>query len=132
MTAIADRRLFLFACVLAAAFASPDAQAGGDMMGPDELQDQGPTYFGFVKDGRGAPIRDAKVTLVIKNGLTLITRTDDLGLYKVGNLSKQLKPDDVSVSCSKEGYRQTRVLRRTSAKVEPGAPVETECRMERG
>ena len=96
------------------------------------IQDEGPSFFGFVKDARGAPIPDAKVTANVKGGVSFITHTTSVGMYKISNFSKQVNPQDVTISCAKEGYRQTRVLRRTAPKAEPGKPVETECRMERG
>jgi len=121
-------------CLLAFfALGAPGAWAGGDFGGPDEqVEDQGPSYFGFVRDARGAPISDAKVTASVKNGVSLITRTTAAGLYKIAGLSKQIKPDDVTISCAKEGYRQARVLKRPSPKADPSKPIEIECRMERG
>jgi hypothetical protein len=119
---------FLGCLALATAMALPDAWAGGDMGGPDDHhEDEGPTFFGFVKDARGAPIPDAKVTANVKNGVSFITHTTSVGMYKIGSFSKQVNPADVTISCAKEGYRQTRVLRRPSPKA-----IETECRMERG
>lgn len=120
-------------CFLAfLALGTPGAWAGGEFGGPDENpEDQGPSYFGFVRDARGAPIPDAKVTANFKNGLSIITRTTATGMYKIGNLSKQVSSSEVTISCAKDGYRQTRVFRRTAAKADPSKPIETECRMER-
>jgi hypothetical protein len=130
MPAIRNGRFF--ACLaLALLAAGPDARAAGDL-GLDDHHDEGPSYFGFVKDARGAPIADAKVTASFKNGLAIITRTTALGSYTIGSMSKDINLNEVTISCAKEGYRQTRVLRRTARKVEPGKPIETECRMERG
>ncbi len=110
----------------------PDSRAGGDMADFDDHHDDGPSFFGFVKDARGAPVADAKVTASVKNGLTLVTRTNATGLYRITSFSKAVTPDLVTISCSKEGYRQARVLRRGPAKADPAKPVETECRLERG
>ena len=120
--------------LLAASLAlSGDALAGGDMLGDlDDHHDEGPSYFGFVKDARGVPVADAKVTANVKNGVSFITRTTAAGLYKFAGFSKQIKPDDVTISCAKEGYKQTRVLRRPTPKSEPVKAIETECRLERG
>lgn len=101
-------------------------------MGLDDHQDEGPSFFGFVRDARGAPIADAKVTANFKNGLSVITRTTATGMYKIGSLSKEASSNEVTISCAKDGYRQTRVFRRTAAKADPSKPIETECRMERG
>ena len=103
------------------------------MLGDDDHHDdEGPSYFGFVKDGRGAPVPDAKVTASVKNGVAYITRTTAAGLYKFAGFSKQINPNDVSISCAKDGYKQTRVLRRPAPKAETVKAIETECRLERG
>jgi len=128
----------LLACLaLALTGAGSLAWAGGELGMPDDNHDdEGPSYFGFVKDARGNPVPDAKVSASVKNGVTLVTHTTALGLYKIGGLSKDVNPNDVTISCAKEGYRQTRVLRRTAPG--PGKspdkpkPIETECRLERG
>ena len=118
---------------LLASLAFPHAAlAGGEMLGDlDDHHDEGPSYFGFVKDARGAPVADAKVTANVKNGVAFITRTTPAGLYKFAGFSKQISPNDVVISCAKDGYKQTRVVRRPVPKGEIKA-VETECRLERG
>ncbi len=113
------------------ALGAPVAWGGGELAGDDEHpEDQGPSYFGFARDARGTPIGDVKVTANVKNGISFITRTTAAGLYKFGGFSKQIDPKDVSISCSKDGYRQIRVVRRPQPKGEVKA-IETECRMER-
>jgi len=110
----------------------PEGWAGGDNFGPDDHgPDEGPAYFGFVKDARGTPIRDAKVSASYKNSLTLVTRTNAIGAYRVRGFKKEIPPDDVVISCSKEGYKQLRVVRRPLVKGRPVKSVETECRLER-
>ena len=117
--------LLLLACL------APGARAGGMMGGADELdENEGQPYFGFVKEVGGAPIKGAKVTVSVKNGATLVTQTDILGIYKIRNLDKSVKPESVTVSCSKDGYRQARVLRRPMP-AGTLAAVETECWMQR-
>ena len=109
------------------------ALAGGEMLGDDDdHHDEGPSYFGFVKDARGAPVADAQVTANVKNGVSYITRTTSAGLYKFAGFSKQINPNDVTISCAKDGYKQARVLRRPAPKSEPVKAIETECRLERG
>jgi hypothetical protein len=124
---------FLASAVIALAASSPAAFAGGEMLGDlDDHHDEGPSYFGFVKDARGTPVADAKVTANVNNGVALITRTTAAGLYKFAGFSKQIRPEDVTISCAKDGYRQTRVIRRPTPKSEPAKAIETECRLERG
>jgi len=119
---------------LAAALAitSMPAMAGGEMGMHDEDPDEGMVFFGFVKDARGAPIPNAKVTATMKSGNTFIVQTTATGLYRLPTFNKNINPAEVVIACAKEGYKQTRVIRRPIAKGNPPKPVETECRMERG
>jgi hypothetical protein len=117
---------------VALAFACVQAMAGGEMGGPDEHPDEGLVFFGFVKDARGAPIASAKVTATMKSGNTFIVQTTKTGLYRLPTFSKDINPAEVVIACAKEGYKQTRVIRRPVVKANPPKPVETECRMERG
>jgi hypothetical protein len=102
--------------------------AGGDDY--DAMADKegkGPAYFGFVRDMRGAVVSDARVLLQPKAGEPVVLKSNSLGLYR-SHLSKDIRPDDVQVSCEKDGYKQTRVIRRST----PGAAnVETNCTMQR-
>ena len=44
---------------------------------------------------------------------------------------KEVDPKDVEVSCDKPGYKQLRVVRRSSPSTDPKIPVETECTLQR-
>ena len=116
-----------------AAFVSLGAWAGGGSFGEpdDHSPDEGPSYFGFVKDERGVPVRDAKVTVSYKKSLSLVTRSNVVGAYRVRGFKKEISPDDVTVSCEKEGYKLVRVMRRPPLKGKPVRSVETECRLQR-
>jgi len=123
---------FLACFALAAAWAPSGARAGGEGFGPDDhAPDEGPAYFGFVKDERGMPVRDAKVSASYKTSLTLVTRTNATGAYKVRGFKKEISPSEIVITCGKEGYRQLRVLRRPPPKGKPVQSVETECRLQR-
>jgi hypothetical protein len=126
------RTFCLLACLALAAAAS-SARAGSDAAdGHDEPgADEGPAYFGFVKDAKGVPVRDAKVTASYKTSLTLVTRTSTTGAYKVRGFKKEIRPEDITISCSKEGYKQIRVFRYPAPKGKPVKSVETECRLQR-
>jgi hypothetical protein len=121
--------VFVMTCALSIA-----AWAGGAGFGDDDdnSEEEGPSYFGFVKDTNGATMPDAKVTVGIKDRGGVVTRTDALGAYKVPGFGKDVDPKDVDVSCDKQGYKQLRTLRRLPP---PGGstkiPVETECTMQR-
>jgi hypothetical protein len=98
----------------------------------DKRGDEGPHFFGFVRDEGGKPIPDAKVTAAIKGGTTYIMRTPKTGLYKFGGLSKTVNPNEVTISCAKEGYKQVRTFRRPAPKGQAAKAVETDCRMQKG
>lgn len=104
--------------------------AGGSSFDDDQDDaDEGPAFFGFVRDTSGNSVTDAKVTVGIKNRGGVVTRTDALGTYRVPGFGKDVDTKDVDVSCEKEGYKQVKTFRRPSA---PDAPiVETECTLQR-
>jgi hypothetical protein len=105
--------------------------AGGSDGGPDEHQDDGPSYFGFVKDAGGKPISDAKVTAEIKGRGTVVTRSDKTGTYKLPGFGKEVPPSNVIIGCSKEGYKQVRTFKRPQAAKAPIVAIQIECTMER-
>jgi hypothetical protein len=104
---------------------------GGSSDEPDVHEDNGPSYFGFVKETGGKAIPDAKVTADIKGRGTVITRTNAAGSYKLPGFGKEITPDKVAISCAKDGYKQTRVLRRPQPAKKIVTAVETECTMQR-
>lgn len=122
--------VFIAALVPGTTFAGADAADGHD----DEVganAEEGPAYFGFVKDSSGVPVRDAKVSAGYRDKLTLVTRTNASGAYKLPGFKKDINPNEVTISCSKEGYRQVRVFRYPPPKGRPVKAVETECRLQK-
>jgi hypothetical protein len=91
----------------------------------DTTQDEGPSYFGFVREVDGPGIADAKVTAELKDRGALVTRTDILGVYKIPGFGKEVDPKDVTISCAKDGYAEASVDRRPET--DPTAPIEIEC-----
>jgi hypothetical protein len=120
------RLLACLALLVTAAHAGPDADDQDDH-GPDE----GPVFFGFVKDAGGVPVRDARVSASYRKSLTLMTRSNAAGAYKLRGFKKDVVPDEVVISCAKEGYRQVRVFRYPPPRNRPIKSVETECRLQR-
>lgn len=116
--------------LLCASILGSAAWAGGDDYdAASDVKGQGPAYFGFVRDTRGAAVADAQVLLQPKSGKPVALKSNALGLYR-GHVSKAVMPDDVSVSCSKPGYKLAKVYRRTP----PGntaSLIETECTLQR-
>jgi hypothetical protein len=120
---------FRSAVVLAIALAAPIvAHAGGVDMTDEDLNGgaDGPSFFGFVRLVGGAGIDDAKVTAELKGG-ALVTATDLLGLYKIPGFGKDVNPDDVQISCSKDGYKQANVMRHPHAAGDMKDPIEVDC-----
>ena len=109
------------------------AWAGGTGFGDDEdtSADDGPSYFGFVREVNGPGVADAKVTAELKDRGALVTRTDILGVYKIPGFGKDVNPDDVTISCTKEGYKQASVFRRPRAEGDTKDPIEIECYLQK-
>jgi uncharacterized GH25 family protein len=101
-------------------------------MGEANHKDEGTSFFGFVKNADGKPIADAKVSAEIKNGIKYVTHTSKNGMYKFNSFNNKVAPDDVTISCAKDGLRQMRVIRKTPARGNAVKAVETECRMQPG
>jgi hypothetical protein len=120
---------FAAALLPAVALAGADAADGHDEAPPN--QEEGPFYFGFVKDTGGVPVRDAKVSANYRDKLTLVTRTGATGAYKLPGFKKDINPGEVMISCSKEGYRQIRVFRHPPPRSGVVKSVETECRLQK-
>jgi hypothetical protein len=112
---------------------SVSAWAGGAGFGDDDddTAEAGQSYFGFVRDAGGATVPDAKVIVSLKGRFSIVTRTDALGTYKVPGFGSETNPKDIEVSCDKPGYKQLRVVRRSSASTDPKIPIETECTLQR-
>ena len=115
--------------VFALSVAGAPARAGGSF-DDDEHPEDGLSYFGFVRDTRGLGVGAAKVTAEIKGGSEVITQTDVVGVYRLPMISKNINPDDITISCAKDGYKQLRILQRT----DPGPNVkafEVECTLQK-
>ena len=107
------------------------AWPGGSSEDEPHDHDDGPRYFGFVKDANGRIVPDAKVTAEIKGRGTVITRSDKVGTYRLPGFGKDIDPKNVIVSCSKDGYKQVRTFRRPPSGKDPATAIETECTMQR-
>ena len=108
------------------------AWAGGASLDEDEEDDSnaGVSFFGFARNlDAGGGIADAKVSAEIKNrNASLVTRTDDQGHFKFSGFSKEIDPKDVEITCSKDGLKLARTLRRGS---KDAASIEVDCLMTR-
>ena len=115
------------ALILVLALAGP-AWPGGSGDEDEQQHQDAPSYFGFVKDTSGKIIADAKVKAEIKDRAALVARTNSVGMYKIPGLVSDIGPNDVTISCSKDGYRQVRIFRRSPQNAKP--PIQVECTMQ--
>jgi len=118
-------RIVFVAAFMAASPAVVRAGGVGFSDEDSEAEDEGPSYFGFVREVDGPGVADAKVTAELKDRGALVTRTDLLGVYKIPGFGKDINPDDVAIACAKDGYAQASVDRRPAT--DPTAPIEIEC-----
>ena len=74
----------------------------------------------------------AKVTANIKGFGALVTRSNATGAYRVPvpGLGQKVSATGVSVSCEKDGYKQSRVLTRTPPNKKPLVALEVDCRLQ--
>ena len=111
----------------------PDAFAGGGSFDDmDEHDDEsGPPFIGDVKDRNGKPIADAKVSIsVAAYNSTVFIRTDDQGHFTVKGFDKEIKPDDIDISCSMDGYKPYAISRQPTGP-DPRSPIEVICLLEK-
>jgi hypothetical protein len=105
--------------------------SGGELGAERDHHQEGLSIFGFVRDTSGRAVRDAKVTANIKGLGSVITQSDATGVYRFPGFGKGVKQDQVSVSCTKDGYKQTRTLMRTPSAKAQVVAIEIECSMQR-
>ena len=98
---------------------------GGDEDSSNDVATEGPSYYGFVWDTRGATVPGATVALRGKSGKPAEQQTNLMGMYRT-HISKDVKPVDVVMACTKTGYRQSKVVRRTLPDAS-AARVQIDC-----
>jgi hypothetical protein len=113
------------AALLCMALAGPAWAGGGESFGPDEQEEAGHPYFGWVKDRDGNAIPDAKLVVEVKAG-TVILRTNDEGHFHVTGFGASVSPDDVKFSCSKDGYKEFASTKQVTS-AGPTASIEVDC-----
>jgi len=68
---------------------------------------------------------------MVKDGNSIVTSTDILGLYKIPGVGKGINADDVTISCAKSGYTEANVVRRARADADSKDPIEIECYLQK-
>jgi hypothetical protein len=125
-------RICLVGALTAMAFAMPRlARAGGGQLDVYMDTNNGPAFFGFVREVDGPGVEGAKVSATVKDGNAVVTSTDILGLYKIPGVGKGINADDVTISCAKGGYTQANVVRRARADADSKDPIEIECYLQK-
>ena len=126
-------RICLVAALTATmAFAAPKlVRAGGGELDVYMDTNNGPAFFGFVREVDGPGVAGAKVSVTLKDGNSIVTSTDILGFYKIPGIGEGINADAVTISCDKSGYSETNVVRRTRADADSKDPIEIECYLQK-
>jgi hypothetical protein len=114
--------------------AATAARAGGQITFGDTTNtsaNDGPPFFGFVRDAGGAAVGDARVTATVKSGGALVTTSNSIGVYKISGFAKSISPDDIVISCAKDGYKPVNVVRRPNPPGDMTDPVEVDCYLQK-
>ena len=127
------RRWLIAVLVMTLALATPNlVRAGGpDLNDEDANVDDGPRFFGFVRDADGLGVAGAQVSAKLKTGNSVVTNSGILGIYKIPGVGKNIDPDDVTISCAKSGYKEANVVRRPRRASDSKDPVEVECYLQK-
>lgn len=128
-----ERAGFAAVQALAFTFAVPlVAWAGGaGFTFEDTNPGGGPAFFGFIRQVGGAGIANATVTATVKNRGAMVTHTDILGLYKFPGLGKDVNAADVTISCAKDGFKQTSAVPQPHGDADNTRPYEVECYLQK-
>ena len=125
-------RIVAVAMIGLAVLVPAGAWAGGELT--DEDQDdpsdttKGP--YGFVKDTRGGVLPEAVVTVDIKYRGQLVTQTNVLGAYKIPTFGIEIKPEEVTITCKKDGYKFVGVQQRVTMG-DPAGGFEIDCTLQK-
>lgn len=117
------------ACALTLA-SRASAGANGFGADDDDAKNNGPPFFGFVKDCDGSAIDDAKIVVTIKTlNASMVLHTNSQGHCFVPGFDKSIDPANVDIACAKDGYREVAHARKSA--LDAAAPVEVDCMLAR-
>jgi hypothetical protein len=118
----------ILVCFAVTMFSSWKSVAGEAVSERDEL-DNGPSYFGEAKEaGSLRPVQNAQIKAEFGER-RLATYTNDEGSFKIPSFGKDTVVDNVTIACSKDGYRTLDISRRRLSSA-ADAPVMIECLLE--
>lgn len=103
---------------------------GGEDDATGDFATQGPSYYGFVFDHRGATVPGAQVTLRGKSGKAAEQKTNLMGMYRT-HISKDVKASEVVMTCAKDGFKQVRIVRRNVPDATTSR-VQIDCVLQKG
>ena len=111
---------------------SLSAAAGEADFEPDDIHEHGTPYFGEAKDIKGmTPLEGVRFKAQLKGTMRFfIISTDDEGRFRRSGMGTDVDPENVEVTCEKNGFRTVDVMRRRMSGAK-NAPVEVECLLER-
>ncbi len=123
------RLLYALAICLPASLATA---GGSDLDGNVEDLELGAYFFGEAKDVKGLkPLEGVRITALKKGTkMPVMASTDEDGRFKIPGFGKEVNSDDITVACSKTGWKLLDLSRRKMAN-DGDAPVEIECLMEK-
>ena len=120
------------AMAVAVACCAAVASAGDADFEGDDDHDDGPPFFGEVKDVAGLkPMDGVRVRAEVKDAsFPIIVSSDAEGRFKFRGFGKDTPVDDVKITCGQDGYGVVDITRRKPSGA-ANAPVEIECLLER-
>jgi hypothetical protein len=118
--------LVLMACAIAG---SPRGAQAGESFGERDEADVGPYFFGDAREvGSLKFLQNVRVTAEL-GGRRMLINTNGEGHFKLPSFGKDTVADDVTITCTKTGYRTVDISRRRMAN-DGDAPVSVECLLE--
>jgi hypothetical protein len=113
----------------AVAMLSPSMSCAGEAVSERDELDNGPSFFGEAKEvGSLRSMQNVQVRAAFGEQ-RMSTYTNDEGSFKIPSFGKETVVDNVTITCSKDGYR-TRDISRRRLSSAADAPVVIECLME--
>jgi hypothetical protein len=101
----------------------------GEALGERDEADVGPYFFGDAHEvGTYKTMQNVRVTVEYKGRRMLINTNSD-GHFKLPSFGADTVADDVTVSCTKTGFRTVDISRRRMAN-DGDAPVSVDCLLE--
>ena len=119
-------RFAMAVAVSAVALSSHAARAGE--LDSERDEDFGVAFVGSARaTGTLAPIADVQVKAEMGNR-KLLVRTNGQGVYKlIANFGNDVKPDDIAISCAKDGFENVDVSRRVQSSASGRELIVAEC-----